>query len=472
MVKNNKVGKRKSVKEKKSKEKSTNMKRKDNGEDFLHKLEKADNIFERVLDTTLGKIFAAVIGTAFTVIIGTVISHGFAPIYTEVSAQVSSSTFCEINNGQVLAVVTESLGSLEVYLTNDNDGVIRVENICIYLHNYESVSDFKYRDDIGGQGNVEEAILLSAAISPDMTQTEAVLREEDDTKIQEGQRQENQNDERFIALEGKSADKYVIALDGEKEGIYEVSVKFDYIYQGKKRSISTDHLKFVYKNANSEDESAAVPAENQAAEFVGDEDAAWKDAYIQIVENLDQYFNVEDQTYIELKDMDADDVPELHFISANGAHGLLGTTKIFCYENGKISSIEGNYEGVESISPLSYKNMDTGETAWIVGYWDGVFELENIFRNGIDIRTVQIDNGVFNLEKIMEVTGTKYTNTAPTVFYIYDEEYTDINEFKKRAEESWNWVQEEPESIQLTVSPNLEYRPEESEIIDFINSYK
>lgn len=422
----------------------------------------------------INKILIAIItscaGAVLGAIVTIIITQGFPPLYTRIRGELSSLYNCSINGKEeIYSAFSGGNPCFNISFFNDNEGVIRIDNVSINIHKYEPISEFTYQELEGNKGGLQDVLYMSATVNPEKYHSIATFQKKmykDNT--------EEPITEQFIVLPEKSVEEFRIGLNMEAEGLYEISASFEYIYHGKSYTISTEKQTIVYIN-NDPVEYKWDNAEKNPIDITRNEDFDWWTGYIEILENLEDYFDLSEHAYAQLKDMDFNGIPELHVYVKMGTHRLLEKTRIFYYDNDVIKSIDGDYGMIESQPPQLFINSITGEKCWLIGYEPFLFDIVNIIQYGIHVKKVTISEDKFQLEPLIEVEGVKYTNKAPTVFYAYGLEYHDVNEFMQAINSPWPWecVEEtRNEKVdELFFGDIPELKPDKNEIKLFINNY-
>lgn len=187
----------------------------------------------------------------------------------------------------------------------------------------------------------------------------------------------------YISLEPNTADRYILSPEVKKDGIYEIYVEFEYYYHGKTHRVSTDKVTFIWKNPyqqwSPEAKSETTGAEDTEETFDRQEEFwdglfDWRIGYEESLKNITDYLPIDDRTECSLKDLNFDDIPELHIVTITGAEELISNAVIFYYdENNSLNYTEYKYDLENSPSPELFVN-ENGDYAWLTGYWEAEYE--------------------------------------------------------------------------------------------------
>lgn len=193
-------------------------------------------------------IIKSAIKTITISILSIIVAYYFIPSFVEISAEINGYDFCSVHIDSKMynLFCSDSMPRLSVYLDNNNDGLIRVENINVRTKSFVRLdkSDVSIISDVGGMGDTEKPIYLISKVSSKINGVEKC-----DYNYELGEYSSND----YIELASNSGDKFFINLEPLQSGIYEVQIEFDYVYHGKERTIITEPCTFVYMNQSISD---------------------------------------------------------------------------------------------------------------------------------------------------------------------------------------------------------------------------
>lgn len=432
------------------------------------------NLFKGIIKAFLS-LLATVIGTA-------IIAYYFCPFFTKTEINILASDVGQVNGSEeLIPVLYEGSGSIEIYLHNDNGGLMRIENIYIDVCDFDELKDISF-PDIGGQGELKESIPLKGTIDPDNPRSK--------TEINYDLLDDNTNKMQYISLEPNTADRYILSPEVKREGIYQIYVEFEYYYHGKTHCISTEKVKFIWTNPYQQltEAKSDITVEedmeemSDAQEEVWDGPFDWRTGYEEALKNITDYLPIDDQTECSLKDLNFDNVPELHIVTMIGAEELLSNAVIFYYdEKNNLNYTEYKYDLENSPSPELFVN-ENGDYAWLTGYWEAEYEEESkrfdgspftkewILYQGTDVRKINFLYGQITEEVLVSVEGAKWKGVEPAEFSFYEKAYNDIDMFLDEVKLTWEWrpVRENNASIYMYPSDRNFDR---QTIHEFLESY-
>lgn len=440
-----------------------------------HVDEKKRNIFRSIIK--------AFISLSTPVIIGIVITYYFWPFFTKTEIDVLASNVGQANGSEeLIPIIYESNGFIEIYLHNDNSGLMRIENIYINVCDFDELKDISF-PDIGGQGGLEESIPLKGTIDPDSPRSKA--------EINYDLLDDNTNEMQYISLGANTADRYILFPQVKKEGIYEIYVEFEYYYHGRTHRINTEKTKFIWtnpyqrkstetKNEITATDDAEKTSDVQKEFWNGPFD--WRTGYEEVLKSITNYLPIDDQTECSLKDLNFDNVPELHIVTMIGAEELLSDAVIFYYdEKNNLAHTKYQYNFENSSSPELFVN-ENGEYAWLTGYWEMEYEDESERFNGspftkewtlyqgIDVRKIDFGYEQITEEVLVSVEGGKWKGAEPTEFFFYGKTYNDIDIFLDELRSTWEWRPVRENNANVYLYP-FDRSFDQQTIREFLESY-
>lgn len=420
--------------------------------------DKKRSVFESII-----KVF---ISLSAPVIIGIVITYYFWPFFTKTEIDISTTDFGQANGGEeLIPVMNENQGCIEIYLHNDNNGLMRIENIYINVCDFDELKDISF-PDIGGQGGLEEPIPLKGIIDPDNPRSKA--------EINYDLLDDNTNKMQYISLGANTADKFILSPQVKREGIYEINVEFEYYYHGKTHRINTENIKFIWTNPLQENSSETkveittsddAEKTSYAQEEFWNGPFDWRTGYEEALKNITNYLPINDRTECSLKDLNFDNIPELHIVTMIGAKELLGDAVIFYYdENNNLTYTKHQYNLGNLSSPQLFVN-ENGEYAWLTGYWEMEYEDESeqfdgspftkdwILYQGTDVRKINFDGKQITEEVLVSVEGQKWNVVEPVELYFYGKTYNDIDLFLDELKSTWQWRPVKENNVNIYLYP-------------------
>lgn len=438
-------------------------------------VDKKENRFKRLITALLSLSAGAIIPI--------LVAYYFFPFFTKTEINILASNVGQINESEeLIPILYEGSGCIEIYLHNDNNGLMRIENIYIDLCNYDELKDISI-PDIGGQGGLEESIPLKGTIDPDTARSKA--------EINYDLLEDSTNEMQYISLEPNTADRYILSPAVTREGIYEICIEFEYYYHGKTHHKSTEKVKFIYtdpyqqqasngetKMTDLEDTEETSPEEESFWEGPFN----WREGYEEALENITDYLPIDDQTECSLKDLNFDNVPELHIVTMIGAEELLSNAIIFYYDEKKgLNYTEYQYNLENSPSPELFMD-ENGNYAWLTGYWEAEYEDESkrfdgspftkewILYQGTDVRKVNFLYGQITEEVLVTVEGAKWKGVEPTEFSFSGKTYNNIDMFLDELKSTWAWRPVRENNSNIYIYPS-DRTLDQQTIHKFLESY-
>lgn len=206
----------------------------------MKKTEKRNEKFKKIFNIKMFEIFLMVLTTVIGVwnMVG-----NFLPLDTIVEdtyrndwdgkINCLTNSFGRVNmRDENIPVIFQNDPSISIRFLNDNNKIIYMKSIWVKVYYYESIENFEEDNQKRGLGDLLDEIKIEASLNSKKGKYAAILEDKD----------KNWNS---IIMEAGDADLYLLSLEFEEEGIYDIAIEFIYGYGKKEYRFETDRTRIV-----------------------------------------------------------------------------------------------------------------------------------------------------------------------------------------------------------------------------------
>ena len=208
--------------------------------------------FGRIIENpVVAAIIGGIVGGVVAgIILNPINRYILSPSYIDISAS-QNGVIGHINidrhDEEGIVYFMDSDYNLEINLDNNSDIFMQITDICVNVIRCTDITeeDITIGDYIIG-GDAKRAICLKTKIEHHTGKMETEIDKELNPEY-------NITPDSYIAIANNTGEKFILSTDFEKQGYYNIEVKFSYRYDGKTQTVKTDPFNCIFLERYMED---------------------------------------------------------------------------------------------------------------------------------------------------------------------------------------------------------------------------
>ncbi len=215
------------------------------------KKSKKKSCFGRIIEGIMIALIAGIIATVIGTVIMSIIDRYFlSPRHIDISTSqdgLVGHVNIDQHDEECKIYFMDSNRSLIINLDNNSDMFMHITDICVNVKKCTDIMEEDIIIEVGEwSGDINRYIYLKTKIEHHTGKMEVEIDQEHNSE-------DDTVPDSYITIPSNTGERFILSMDFEKQGYYNIEVEFNYIYDGKKRTIKTEPLNYIFLEKDMKD---------------------------------------------------------------------------------------------------------------------------------------------------------------------------------------------------------------------------